>query len=235
MRPNQKALLIGWDAADWKMILPLMDAGKMPNVERLVDRGVMGQIATLQPPLSPMLWTSIATGKRPFKHGIHGFSEPTADGLGVQPVTNLSRRCKAVWNILNQNGCPQYRDRMVAEPSRGTDSRRYGVGLLPSRRAGRWRRWPIIPGTVHLRNSPIPWPSSAAPAEGVVGEMVQAFIPGARRNRPRKDRRLIGLASDPRECVSIHSAATWLIENRPGISSPSITMQSITSLMVHAL
>ena len=51
----------------------------------------MGQIATLHPPLSPMLWTSIATGKRPFKHGIHGFSEPTPDGRGVQPVTNLSR------------------------------------------------------------------------------------------------------------------------------------------------
>ena len=50
-----------------------------------------------------MLWTSIATGKRPFKHGIHGFSEPTPDGRGVQPVTNLSRKSKALWNILNQN------------------------------------------------------------------------------------------------------------------------------------
>ena len=26
-----------------------------------------------------MLWTSIATGKRPYKHGIHGFSEPDPD------------------------------------------------------------------------------------------------------------------------------------------------------------
>ena len=103
MQSRKKVLLIGWDAADWKVINPLMDAGKMPNVQRLVENGVMGQIATLHPPLSPMLWTSIATGKRPFKHGIHGFTEPTPDGLNVQPVTNLSRRCKAVWNILNQN------------------------------------------------------------------------------------------------------------------------------------
>jgi hypothetical protein len=35
-----------------------------------------------------MLWTSIATGKRPFKHGIHGFSEPEPDGSRVRPVTN---------------------------------------------------------------------------------------------------------------------------------------------------
>src|SRR5580658_3735672 len=100
----RKVLLVGWDAADWKVILPLMHAGKMPNVQRLVKNGTSGQIATLHPPLSPMLWTSIATGKRPFKHGIHGFSEPTPDGRGVQPVSNLSRKTKALWNILNQNG-----------------------------------------------------------------------------------------------------------------------------------
>ena len=96
-------LLVGWDAADWKVIRPLMDAGKMPTVRRLVENGSAGQISTLHPPLSPMLWTSIATGKRPFKHGIHGFSEPTPDGRGVQPVSNLSRKSKAIWNILNQN------------------------------------------------------------------------------------------------------------------------------------
>src|SRR5260370_21435545 len=51
-----------------------------------------------------MLWTRIATGKRPGKHGVHGFSEPTEDGLGVRPVSNLGRKTKAFWNILNQHG-----------------------------------------------------------------------------------------------------------------------------------
>ena len=36
--------------------------------------------ATLDPPLSPTLWTSIATGKRPYKHGIIGFTEPDPSG-----------------------------------------------------------------------------------------------------------------------------------------------------------
>ncbi|WP_295885989.1 alkaline phosphatase family protein, partial [uncultured Thiohalocapsa sp.] len=69
-----KTLLIGWDAADWKVISPLIDAGEMPNLKHLVENGVMGNLATLYPVLSPMLWTSIATGKRAHKHGIHGFS-----------------------------------------------------------------------------------------------------------------------------------------------------------------
>ena len=91
MPPDRKVLLVGWDAADWKVIHPLMDQGKMPTVQRLVEGGAMANLATLHPVLSPMLWTSIATGKRPFKHGIHGFSEPTPDGQAIQPITNLAR------------------------------------------------------------------------------------------------------------------------------------------------
>src|SRR4029434_1007303 len=69
-----------------------------------MSAGVHGNIATLYPVLSPMLWTSIATGKRAFKHGIHGFSEPLPDNSGVRPISLLSRKTKAVWNILNQTG-----------------------------------------------------------------------------------------------------------------------------------
>jgi len=83
-------LLIGWDGADWDVINPLLDAGKMPNLKSLVNNGVIGDLATLYPELSPMLWTSIATGKRAYKHGIYGFSEPTPDGRSIRPISNLS-------------------------------------------------------------------------------------------------------------------------------------------------
>ncbi len=137
MNRNAKVLVIGWDAADWKVIHPLMDAGKMPNVQRLVENGAVGQIATLHPPLSPMLWTSIATGKRPFNHGIHGFSEPAPDGLGVQPVTNLSRKSKARVEHSQPEGNAQHRHRLVAQPSGRADQRRDGFRPLPPRRTAR--------------------------------------------------------------------------------------------------
>ena len=84
--PRKRVLLLGWDAADWKLILPLVDAGKMPFLESLIDRGVMGNLATLEPVLSPLLWNSMATGKHADKHGILGFVEPRRDGTGIQPV-----------------------------------------------------------------------------------------------------------------------------------------------------
>jgi hypothetical protein len=34
-----------------------------------------------------MLWARIATGKRCFKHGIPGFTQPALDGAAVQPVS----------------------------------------------------------------------------------------------------------------------------------------------------
>ena len=97
-----RLLLVGWDAVDWKVIDPLLARGQMPNLAGLIAAGVRGNNATIYPPLSPMVWTSIATGKRPTKHGIHGFTEPTEDGMAVRPASNLGRKTKAFWNILNQ-------------------------------------------------------------------------------------------------------------------------------------
>lgn len=103
-RLAKRVLLLGWDAADWQIIQPLLDAGLMPHLERLINEGVMGNLATLKPILSPMLWTSIATGKRADRHGVYGFIEPRADGQGVRPVTCTSLKAQTLWSILSSRG-----------------------------------------------------------------------------------------------------------------------------------
>jgi predicted AlkP superfamily phosphohydrolase/phosphomutase/tetratricopeptide (TPR) repeat protein len=212
---KQKVLFIGWDAADWKVIHPLMDAGKMPHLQRLVERGAMGRAATLHPPLSPMLWTSIATGKRPFKHGIHGFSEPTPDGRGVRPITNLSRTAKAVWNILNQNGL---RSTVIgwwpshpAEPINGV------VVSDHYHKANRdlERGWPLLRNAVHPPELHDTLAELRLHPQEIVGPMLTPFLPRLDKVDRENDRRPSMLAKTLAECVSIHSAATWLIENRP--------------------
>src|SRR4029077_19643270 len=100
----KRVLLIGWDAADWKIISPLLDEGKMPALAKLIEHGCMGNLTTLNPSLSPVLWTSIVTGKWAWKHGIRGFIEPVDVEPGVRPVTSTSRSCKALWNICHQAG-----------------------------------------------------------------------------------------------------------------------------------
>ena len=146
------ALLIGWDAADWKVIMPLVDAGKMPNVARLLQEGICGNMATLQPVLSPMLWTSIATGKRAYKHGIHGFSEPDPVSGGIRPVTNLSRKTKAIWNIMNQEG----RNTITIGwwPSNPAEELSRGVMVSNDYQRSHGKdpeQWPLKLGTIHLK------------------------------------------------------------------------------------
>ena len=210
-----QVLLVGWDAADWKVIHPLMDAGKMPNVRCLVENGATGQIATLHPPLSPMLWTSIATGKRPFKHGIHGFSEPTPDGRSVQPVSNLSRKSKALWNILNQN---HLRSVVIgwwpSHPAEPID------GVIVSdhyHRAGRPldEGWPLPADAVHPPELAKTLADLRMHPDRLVPEMLEPFIPLAREIDQDNDKRLAVCMRTLAECMSMHSAAMWLVDNQP--------------------
>jgi len=217
----RKVLLIGWDAADWKVIHPLLDAGKMPHLARFVEQGVMGNIATLQPCLSPMLWTSIATGKRPYKHGIHGFSEPDPVSGGIRPVTNLSRKTKAIWNILNQN-----------------DKNTITVGWWPSNPAeplskgvmvsndyqnayGPPEPWPMKPGTIHPERLEKYLTGLRFHPSELKEEDLRAFLPGLEGmsreelDKAEKDPRVQSLMKTIADCTSIHSAATALIQNEP--------------------
>lgn len=191
----------------------------MPHLQRLVERGVMGRVATLNPPLSPMLWTSIATGKRPFKHGIHGFSEPTPDGRGVRPVTNLSRTSKALWNIFNQNGLRSivigWWPSHPAEPIDGVMvSDQYHKAFRPLGDDG-IAGWPLLANAVYPPELHQTLAELRMHPQELAGAMVEAFVPLLAKVDQDKDRRLSMLCKTIAECVSIHCAATWLIENQP--------------------
>jgi predicted AlkP superfamily phosphohydrolase/phosphomutase/tetratricopeptide (TPR) repeat protein len=102
-RLADRVLLIGWDAADWGIIDPLIANGRMPHLAKLIAAGVRGTMAAQRPLLSPMLWTSIATGKRPWQHGVQGHTEPRPSGWGARAVGSYSGSCKSLWNILGQS------------------------------------------------------------------------------------------------------------------------------------
>ena len=100
---GDRVVLIGLDAATWTMIRPLMEKGDLPNLRSLVDRGWSGVLRSMEPTLSPAIWTTIASGRVPSEHGILGFLAPTADGQEV-PVTSNLRRVETLWTIATRSG-----------------------------------------------------------------------------------------------------------------------------------
>jgi hypothetical protein len=68
-----KVVLLGIDGASWNVIDPLVAAGELPNFAALLARGASADLATVEPVLSPVVWTSIATGVAPEVHGISSF------------------------------------------------------------------------------------------------------------------------------------------------------------------
>ncbi|MEW5806743.1 MAG: alkaline phosphatase family protein [Acidobacteriota bacterium] len=96
-----RLFLIGWDAADWFIIDPMLEKGKLPNLNALIKNGFRANLKSTQPMLSPLLWTTIATGKMPDKHGINDFLViDTASGRKV-PISSAFRKSKALWNIFS--------------------------------------------------------------------------------------------------------------------------------------
>ena len=98
-----RAVLVGWSSGDWRVVSPLLDAGRLPHLAGIVATGVCGQLASLWPDLPPLLWTSLTTGKRPQRHGILGYEEPDGAG-GLQPVTTRHRTAAPLWEITSRMG-----------------------------------------------------------------------------------------------------------------------------------
>ena len=214
-----KLLLVGWDAADWQMMHPLIDAGRMPNLKRLVENGTIGNLATLQPVLSPLLWTSIATGKRAYLHGVTGFVEPTPDGTALRPTASSTRLCKALWNILAQSGkrC-QALGWYASHPAENINGVCVSQLFHVAPPSATVDDWPPQPHAV--------FPTELAedlaelrfhPAE-VTAQMLLQFVPLAAQldqRDPEVLRLLNSLARRLAECISLHALTTALMEEQP--------------------
>lgn len=102
-RTPRDVFVLGLDGADWDLLDPMLARGELPHLADLVRRGARARLRTVSPILSPVVWTSVATGKRPEKHGIFDFLAETADGR-VVPVTRTLWRARPIWDLLGESG-----------------------------------------------------------------------------------------------------------------------------------
>ena len=120
--------VVGIEASTLDAILPLEEQGHLPFFSKILREGSHTRLSTLRPTRRAALWTTLATGKLPFRHGVVGHRTFDVPFLGGDASLNLLpigigfehwgtwgsgkaasaeiRRVRSLWEILSRLGVP---------------------------------------------------------------------------------------------------------------------------------
>ena len=123
----RRLIIVGFDGQDPKLTEKFLKKGLLPNFEKLAKMGAYRKLETSYPSISPVAWSSFATGTNPARHNIFDFLDrdrktylpllssthigsvdrslkigPYRIPLG-KPELRLLRKSKPFWSILGEN------------------------------------------------------------------------------------------------------------------------------------
>jgi predicted AlkP superfamily phosphohydrolase/phosphomutase len=125
---TDKVVIVGLDGLEPTIVEPLIKAGKLPNLQKLAEQGSYAHLQTTYPALSPVAWSSFATGSNPGKHNIFDFlsrdrrsylPELSSSKVGAakrmlkigkfqiplgKPLIRFLRRSQSFWKIMGDHG-----------------------------------------------------------------------------------------------------------------------------------
>ena len=101
---RRAVIWIGLDGLDFEILDRLAASGAMPNWKRLASEGWTARLSSDYPLISPVLWTTAATGRTPDAHRVLDFQEVDAATGRKVPISGLSRAVPAVWNLASAAG-----------------------------------------------------------------------------------------------------------------------------------
>ena len=197
------------------MIDRLLAKGGMPRLRRLLEAGSRADLRSSLPRLSPLLWSTIATGRTPDRHGILNFIEPDPDPgstLGVRLASSTSRRVKAIWNMLTQSGLRVHVVGWYAShPAEPISGICVSNMLQEGEPASVTAAWPLAPGTVHPVEVADVVAGCRVHSSTVAREQLLALVPKLREVEPN-DPRIKTLMQQLARTASVHRAARTVIE-----------------------
>ena len=131
-----KVFVLGLDGATWDILAPLARQGVLPNLARLMERGVSGTLRSVFPPLSPVAWTAVMTGKNSGKHGVFEFLEHHHNPEQGRVNSSRAIRSELVWEIAGRHGKATVAGGVpMSYPPRQTPGFQLGDFLAPSNAA----------------------------------------------------------------------------------------------------
>ncbi len=107
----KKLIFLGLDGLDPRITERLMSEGRLPNLTRLKEQGGYRRLRTTFPPLSPVAWSTFATGVNPGRHNIFDFLSrdlrtyvPELSSVKIRPGSiEMRRKSEPFWKILGRH------------------------------------------------------------------------------------------------------------------------------------
>jgi len=99
---DRKVLIIGLDCATPQLVFDQW-RDELPNLKRLMESGVYGELESTVPPITVPAWTSMMTSKNPGRLGIYGFrnrADYSYDRMSIATSREVTE--DTVWDILSR-------------------------------------------------------------------------------------------------------------------------------------
>jgi len=128
-RPDSppKAIIIGFDGMDPRIVQSLLQHNRLPNMRRLMESGTFSGLESTIPPLSPVAWSSLITGVNPGKHNVYDFLRRDPASYRILPALatlddfthprskgKLYRKSIPFWHLLSKASIPSFIFRVPA-------------------------------------------------------------------------------------------------------------------------
>lgn len=99
-----ETIVLGLDGANWDLLAPWLDEGRIPNIAALREEGASADMESELPPVTCPNWRCYSSGKNPGKLGVFWWEKIDTESRTLSTPTSRSFRSADFWDYLNEEG-----------------------------------------------------------------------------------------------------------------------------------
>ena len=100
---KKRVVILGLDGGTWKVFNPLIQKGIMPNLKKIIEGGIAGDLESTVPPATATAWATFQTGVNPGKHGIYDFIVHNRQTRRSHFINARDIPLKTIWELLSES------------------------------------------------------------------------------------------------------------------------------------
>jgi predicted AlkP superfamily phosphohydrolase/phosphomutase len=99
---DHRTVVFGIDGAHFELIEPWVEAGKLPNIEQVIETGVTADLESVLPPVTSPNWKAYATGKNPGKIGIFWWENIDVENERIHYPSERKHINDEFWELISE-------------------------------------------------------------------------------------------------------------------------------------